>query len=86
MRGAVEIIIFKMIITCLAGDGKRVEKSNLEDGFAIVLGLSRARLGSSWGALRSSERFLNLPKRASRFMLEFSWAWFARLLLPKIAL
>ena len=57
-----------------------------KDGFESVLGLSRAPFGSSWGALGSSLGPLDRPKRASRFILELSWAWFARLLLPKIAL
>ena len=64
----------------------RNQRFRSKHGFAIVLGLSRAPLGSSWGALGSSEGLLNRPKRASRFMLELSWAWFARLLLPKMAL
>ena len=38
------------------------------------------------GASGSSEGPLDRPKRASRFILELSWAWFARLLLPKMAL
>ena len=57
-----------------------------KNGFAIVWGLSRAPFGSSWGALGSSEGPIDPPKRASRYILELSWAWFARLLLPKIAL
>ena len=57
-----------------------------KNGFAIVLGLSRAAFGSSWAALGSSEGPLDRPKRASIFILELSWAWFARLLLPKMAL
>ena len=57
-----------------------------QNGFAIVLGLSRAPFGSSWAALGSSEGPLDRPKRASRFILELSWPWFARLLLPKMAL
>merc|ERR1712138_275843 len=42
--------------------------------------------GSSWGALGSSLGPLDRPKRASRFVLELSWASFARFLLPKMAL
>ena len=57
-----------------------------KDGFEIVLGLSRALFRSSWKALGRSEGPLDRPKRASRFILELSWAWFARLLLPKITL
>ena len=50
-------------------------------------------LGGFWGrlwlflaALGSSGGPLGRPNKASRFILEFSWAWFARLLLPKMAL
>ena len=57
-----------------------------KDGFESVLGLSRAPFGSSWGSLGSSLGPLDRPKRASRFVLELSWAWFARFLLPKMAL
>ena len=57
-----------------------------KDGFESVLGLSRAPFGSSWGALGSSLGPLDRPKRASRFVLELSWASFARFLLPKMAL
>ena len=57
-----------------------------KNGCAIVLGLSRTPFGSSLGALGSSEGPLDPPKRASRYILELSWAWFARLLLPKMAL
>merc|ERR1712023_382465 len=57
-----------------------------KDGFESVLGLSRATLGSSWGYLGSSLGPLDRPKRASRFVLELSWAWFTRFLLPKMAL
>ena len=57
-----------------------------KDGFENVLGLPRAPFGSSWGALGSSEGPLDLPEMASRDILELSWAWFARLLLPKMAL
>ena len=56
------------------------------DGFENVLGLSRAPFGSSWGSLGSSLGPLDRPKRASRFVLELSWASFARFLLPKMAL
>ena len=57
-----------------------------KDGFESVLGLSRAPFGSSWGSLGSSLGPLDRPQRASRFVLELSWAWFARFLLPKMAL
>ena len=57
-----------------------------KDGFESVLGLSRAAFGSSWGALGSSLGPLDRPKRASRFVLELSWASFARFLLPKMVL
>ena len=57
-----------------------------KDGFESVLGLARAPFGSSWGSLGSSLGPLDRPKRASRFVLELSWAWFARSLLPKMAL
>ena len=57
-----------------------------KDGFESVLGLSRAPFGSSWGSLGSSLGPLDRPKRASRFVLELSWASFARFLLPKMAL
>ena len=50
------------------------------------MGLSRAPFGSSLGAFGRSEGPLDPPKRASRYILELSWAWFARLLLPKMAL
>merc|ERR1712078_52559 len=43
-------------------------------------------LGLSWGSLGSSFGPLDRPKRASRFVLELSWASFARFLLPKVAL
>merc|ERR1712078_6468 len=43
-------------------------------------------LGLSWGSLGSSFGPLDRPKRASRFVLELSWASFARFLLPKMAL
>ena len=55
------------------------------DGFGSVVGLSRAPFGSSWGSLGSSLGPLDRPKRASRFVLELSWASFARSLLPKMA-
>ena len=57
-----------------------------KDGFENVLGLHRAPFGNSWGALGSSFGLLDRPKRASRFVLELSWASFARFLLPKMAL
>ena len=57
-----------------------------KDGFESVLGLSRAPFGGSWGSLGSSLGPLDRPKRASRFVLELSWASFARFLLPKMAL
>ena len=57
-----------------------------KDGFESALELSRATPGSSWGSLGSSLGPLDRPKRASRFVLELSWAWFARFLLPKMAL
>ena len=56
------------------------------DGFGSVVGLSRAPFGNSWGSLGSSLGPLDRPKRASRFVLELSWASFARFLLPKMAL
>merc|ERR1712115_506559 len=56
------------------------------DGFGSVVGLSRAPFGSSWDSLGSSFGPLNRRKRASRFVLELSWASFARFLLPKVAL
>ena len=62
------------------------QRFRFKDGFESVLGLSRATLGSSSGSLRSSLGPLDRPKRASRFVLELSWAWFARFLLPKMAL
>ncbi|MDA8584415.1 hypothetical protein N9L68_09260, partial [bacterium] len=40
----------------------------------------------AWGSLRKSLGPPDRPKGASRFVLELSWAWFARLLLPKMAL
>ena len=46
------------------------------NGFAIVLGLSRAPFGSSWATLGSSEGLLDGPQRASRFIMELSWAIF----------
>ena len=57
-----------------------------KDGFESVLGLSRAPFGSSWGSLGSSFGLLDRPKRASRFVLELSWASFACFVLPKVAL
>ena len=62
------------------------QRCRSKDGFESVLGLSRAPFGSSWGSLGSSLGPLDRPKRASRFVLELSWAWFARFLLPKMAL
>ena len=56
------------------------------DGFESVLGLSRATLGSSWGSLGNSLGPLDRPKRASKFVLELSWASLARFLLPMMAL
>ena len=54
------------------------------------MGLSRAPfgelLGVSWGSLGSSFGPQDRPKGASRFVLELSWASFARFLLPKVAL
>ena len=47
-----------------------------KNGFAVVLGLSRAPFGSSWAALGSSEGLLDGPQRASRFIMELSWAIF----------
>ena len=64
----------------------RNQRFRSKNGFAIVWGLSRAPLGSSWGGLGSSEGPLDPPKKASRYLLEFSWAWCDRLLLPKMAL
>ena len=52
-----------------------------EDGFESVLGLSWAPFGSSWGSLGGSLGPLHRPQRASRFLLELSWASLARLLL-----
>ena len=57
-----------------------------KDGFENVLGPSRASFGSFWGSLGSSLAPLDRSQRASRFVLELSWAWFARFLLPKMAL
>ena len=56
-----------------------------KDGFESVLGFSRASFGSFWGCLGSSLGPLDRPNRASRFVLEFSWASFARFLLPRMA-
>ena len=50
------------------------------------LGLPWAHVGSFGGYLGSSLGPLDRPKRASRFVLELSWASFARFLLPKMAL
>ena len=50
------------------------------------MGLSRAHVGSSWGYLGSSLGPLDRPNRASRFVLELSWASLARFLLPTMAL
>ena len=46
------------------------------NGFAVVLGLSRAPFGSSWATLGSSEGLLDGPQRAPRFIMELSWAIF----------
>ena len=46
------------------------------NGFAVVLGLPRAPFGSSWATLGSSEGLLDGPQRASRFIMELSWAIF----------
>ena len=43
-------------------------------------------MGVSWEAPGTSLGPLDRPKRASRFVLELSWASFARFLLPKMAL
>ena len=56
------------------------------DGFESLLGPSRASFGSFWGSLGNSLAPLDRSQRASRFVLELSWAWFARFLLPKMAL
>ena len=64
----------------------RNQRFRSKNGFAIVWGLSRAPLGSSWEGLGSSEGPLDPPKKASRYLLELSWAWCDRLLLPKMAL
>ena len=50
------------------------------------LGSPGLLFGSSSKAFGSSEGALDRPKRASRFILELSWPWFACLLLPKMAL
>jgi len=47
-----------------------------KNGFAVVLGLSRAPFGSSGAALGSFEGPRDRPKRASGFILELSWAIF----------
>ena len=52
----------------------RNQRFRSKNGFATVLGLSRALFRSSWGALGRSEGPLDPPKRASRFILELSWA------------
>ena len=49
------------------------------------MGLSWVPFGSSWGALGSSLGPLDRRRKASRFVLELCWAWFARLLRPKMA-
>ena len=43
-------------------------------------------MGALGGALGSSLGPLDRPKKASRFVLGLSWVWFARFLLPKMAL
>ena len=48
----------------------------------LILGALGGFLRGSWELFGASSR----PKRASRFVLELSWASFARFLLPKIAL
>ena len=48
------------------------------EAFWGSLGLLVEALGGSLGPL-------DRPKGASRFVLELSWAWFARFLLPKMA-
>ena len=70
-----------IIITVL-----RNQRFRSKNGFAIVWGLSRAPLGSSWAALGSSKWPLDPPKKASRYILELFGVWFARLALPKMAL
>ena len=69
------------ILTCMKN-----QRFRSKDGFESVWGLSRARFGRSWGSLGSSLGPLDRPKRASRVVLELSWASFARVLLPKMAL
>ena len=56
-----------------------------EDGFGNVLGLPRGPSGPSGACLGGSLGPLDRPKKASRLILEFSWASFARFLLPKMA-
>ena len=55
-------------------------------GFESALGLSLEHLGSSWGSLGGSLGPLHRPLKASRSLLELSWASFARFLLPKMVL
>ena len=50
------------------------------------LGSPELLLGAFGGLLGALMGLLDPPKRASRFILKFSWAWFARLLLPEMAL
>ena len=54
--------------------------------FGGSLGLLLEALGGSWGALGSSLGPPDRPKKAPRFVLGLSWVWFARFLLPKMAL
>ena len=54
--------------------------------FWASLGLVLGALGGFLRLLGSSLGPLDRPKRASRFVLELSWASFARFLLPKMAL
>ena len=56
-----------------------------EDGFGNVLGLPRGPLGTSGACLGGSLGPLDRPKKVSRFILELSWASFARFLLPTMA-
>ena len=65
-----------------------IEKQRLrsKDGFGSVLGLYRASCGGSWGSLGGALGPLDRLERASKFVLEPSWASLARFLLPKMAL